>query len=77
MGATPGCMRSWRRPAARPASHVALRSAMRVGSQFWVIGEHGMKAGYIRNIIKNLRVAELRSGILAGWHTGTAQLLAP
>jgi len=50
---------------------------MRVGSQFWVIGEHGMKAGYIRNIIKNLRVAELRSGILAGWHTGTAQLLAP
>ena len=48
----------------------------RVGSQFWLIAEHGMRAGYIRNIANNPRVRlKLRSGIVARWHTGTAQLL--
>jgi deazaflavin-dependent oxidoreductase (nitroreductase family) len=28
----------------------------RVGSQFWLIAEHGMKAGYVRNIAINARV---------------------
>ena len=48
----------------------------RVGSQFWLIAEHGMRAGYVRNIANNPRVRlKLRSGIVARWHTGTAQLL--
>src|SRR5947207_15340674 len=28
----------------------------RVGSQFWLIAEHGMRAGYVRNIANNPRV---------------------
>jgi deazaflavin-dependent oxidoreductase (nitroreductase family) len=48
----------------------------RVGSQFWLIAEHGMRAGYVRNIASNPRVRlKLRSGISARWHTGTAHLL--
>ena len=48
----------------------------RVGSQFWLIAEHGMRAGYIRNIANNPRVRlKLRSGIVARWRTGRAQLL--
>ena len=38
----------------------------RVGNQFWIVAEHGMKAGYIRNIAANPRVRlKLRHGILA------------
>jgi len=49
----------------------------RVAYQFWLVAEHGMKAGYVRNIAANPRVRlKLRHGILARWHTGTAQLLA-
>ncbi len=45
-----------------------------VGYQFWLVAEHGMKAGYVRNIAANPRVRlKLRHGILARWHTGTAQ----
>src|SRR5579859_7616226 len=29
----------------------------RVGRQFWLVAEHGMKASYVRNIAKNPRVA--------------------
>jgi deazaflavin-dependent oxidoreductase (nitroreductase family) len=48
----------------------------RVGSQFWIIAEHGMKAGYIRNIESNPRVRlKLREGLRARWYTGTAHLL--
>jgi deazaflavin-dependent oxidoreductase (nitroreductase family) len=47
-----------------------------VGYQFWLVVEHGMKAGYVRNIAANPRVRlKLRHGILARWHTGTAQVL--
>src|SRR6266852_7894369 len=28
----------------------------RVGNQFWIVAEHGMKAGYVRNIAHNPRV---------------------
>jgi deazaflavin-dependent oxidoreductase (nitroreductase family) len=49
----------------------------RVGSQFWLIAEHGMKAGYVRNIAINARVRlKLPRGLAARWHTGTAHLLA-
>jgi deazaflavin-dependent oxidoreductase (nitroreductase family) len=48
----------------------------RLGSRFWLIAEHGMKAGYIRNIVSNPRVRlKLRKGLAARWHTGTAELL--
>src|SRR5438445_10886631 len=48
----------------------------RVGNQFWIVAEHGMKAGYVRNIASNPRVRlKLRHGLLARWQNGTAQLL--
>jgi deazaflavin-dependent oxidoreductase (nitroreductase family) len=49
----------------------------RVGEQFWLVAEHGMKAGYVRNIARNPRVRlQLRVGWKGRWHTGTAHLLA-
>jgi deazaflavin-dependent oxidoreductase (nitroreductase family) len=49
----------------------------RVGQQFWLVAEHGMKSGYVRNIAKNPRVrVKLREGLRIRWHTGTASLLA-
>lgn len=48
----------------------------RVGQQFWLVAEHGMKAGYVRNIEKNPGVrVKLRNGFRLRWHTGTASLL--
>src|SRR5436853_7631778 len=39
----------------------------RVDNQFWIVAEHGMKAGYVRNIASNPRVVlKLRHGLLAG-----------
>ncbi|HVH72693.1 MAG TPA: nitroreductase/quinone reductase family protein [Candidatus Dormibacteraeota bacterium] len=47
----------------------------RIDQQFWLVAEHGMKAGYVRNIAKNPRVrVKLREGFRARWHTGTASL---
>jgi deazaflavin-dependent oxidoreductase (nitroreductase family) len=48
----------------------------RVGGQFWLIAEHGMKAGYVLNIARNPRVRlKLRDGFKVCWHVGTARLL--
>ena len=48
----------------------------RVGREFWVIAEHGRKAGYVRNIENNSRVrVKVREGIRMKWLTGTAVLL--
>jgi len=48
----------------------------RVGSEFWLVAEHGMQAGYVRNIENNPRVRlKLRDGLHAHWYTGTAHLL--
>jgi deazaflavin-dependent oxidoreductase (nitroreductase family) len=48
----------------------------RVGQQFWLVAEHGMKASYVRNIAKNPHIrVKLREGFRAPWHTGTASLL--
>lgn len=48
----------------------------RVGEQFWLVAEHGMKAGYVLNIARNPRVRlKLRDGLRARWRTGTAHLL--
>jgi deazaflavin-dependent oxidoreductase (nitroreductase family) len=49
----------------------------RVGDQFWLVAEHGMNAGYVRNIARNPRVRlKLRSGLGMRWHTGTAHVLS-
>src|SRR2546425_8777882 len=49
----------------------------RIGGQFWIVAEHGMKAGYILNIARNPRGRlKLRDGLRARWYTGTAHLLS-
>src|SRR5258707_51452 len=45
----------------------------RVTDTFWIVAEHGRKAGYVRNIEADPRV-RLRIG--RHWHTGTATILA-
>jgi deazaflavin-dependent oxidoreductase (nitroreductase family) len=48
----------------------------RVGNQFWIVAEHGRKAGYIQNLAANPRVrVKVRDGFRAHWHRGTASLL--
>ena len=48
----------------------------RVGEQFWLVAEHGMRAGYVLNIARNQRVrVKLRDGLRARWHTRSAHLL--
>lgn len=48
----------------------------RLGGQFWLVAEHGRKAGYVRNIEANPRVRlKLREGFRSRWYTGTAHLL--
>lgn len=48
----------------------------RIGNEFWLVAEHGMKAGYVRNIEHDPRVRlKLREGLRYHWHTGTAHLL--
>ena len=47
-----------------------------VGNQFWIVAEHGVKAGYVRNIQTNPRVRlKLREGVRARWYNGTAHVL--
>jgi len=49
----------------------------RIDNQFWLVAEHGMKAGYVRNIDRDPHVRlKLREGLRYQWHTCTAQLLA-
>lgn len=48
----------------------------RVGEQFWLVAEHGRKAGYICNMASNPRVRlKLRQGLRTRWYTGTAHIL--
>ncbi len=48
----------------------------RIGDQFWIVAEHGMNAGYVRNIARNPSVRlKLRDGMWSRWHAGTAHLL--
>lgn len=48
----------------------------RVGKQFWIVAEHGMEAGYVRNVASNPRVRlKLREGLGTRWYTGTAHVL--
>src|SRR5437588_4922820 len=48
----------------------------RVGNQFWIVAEHGRKAGYVRNIQTNPRFRlKLCKGLRARWYNGTAHVL--
>jgi deazaflavin-dependent oxidoreductase (nitroreductase family) len=48
----------------------------RVGDEFWIIAEHGMRAGYVRNIERDPRVRiRLRVGLRHRWVHGTAEIL--
>src|SRR4051794_10246952 len=48
----------------------------RVGRQFWIVAEHGNKAGYVRNVAQNPNVrVKLREGWGSRWYTGTAHVL--
>jgi deazaflavin-dependent oxidoreductase (nitroreductase family) len=47
-----------------------------VGSEFWIVAEHGRRAGYVRNIEANPRVrVRVRDGGPLRWRTGTAHIL--
>jgi len=49
----------------------------RIGNHLWIVPEHGMSAGYVRNLLHHPRVRlKLRDGIRARWHTGTAHVLS-
>lgn len=43
-----------------------------VGTELWIVAEHGHRSGYVRNLIANPRV-RVRSG--RRWTTGTAEVL--
>ena len=46
------------------------------GSTFWIVAEHGHRAGYVRNLEENARVrVKLRRGLRYGWVEGTARPL--
>ena len=48
----------------------------RIGKQFWIVAEHGMSAGYVRNLVRHPRVrVKLRKGLGAKWYMGTAHVL--
>jgi deazaflavin-dependent oxidoreductase (nitroreductase family) len=48
----------------------------RIGSQFWIVAEHGRQSGYVRNIEANPRVRiKARDGLRGRWYTGTANIL--
>jgi deazaflavin-dependent oxidoreductase (nitroreductase family) len=47
-----------------------------IGDQFWIIAEHGMEAGYVRNIAHNPHVRiKFHHGLLTKWRTGTASIM--
>ena len=47
-----------------------------IGNEFWLVAEHGKKAGYVLNMERNPRVRlKLRDGLRTRWHMGTAHVL--
>jgi deazaflavin-dependent oxidoreductase (nitroreductase family) len=42
------------------------------GNTFWIVAEHGLEAGYVKNIRANPKV---RVRVGGRWHTGTAHLM--
>ncbi len=47
-----------------------------IGDTFWIVAEHGRRAGYVRNLQAQPRVrVRVRRGRRAQWRTGTAEVL--
>ena len=47
-----------------------------VDGTFWIVAEHGAKAGYVRNLRHDPRVrVKVRQGLHLRWRTGTAHVL--
>lgn len=45
-----------------------------MGDTFWIVAEHGHRAGYVRNLEANPRVrVKIRRGLKIGWREGTAR----
>jgi deazaflavin-dependent oxidoreductase (nitroreductase family) len=42
------------------------------GDTFWIVAEHGRKAGYVRNLVADPRVKVFVGG---RWRTGTAEVM--
>src|SRR5215470_1800700 len=68
---------TWKRKDERLGSHGALHWGNgHIGNQFWLVAQHGMKAGYVRNIERDPHVRlKLSEGFRFRWHAGTAHLL--
>jgi deazaflavin-dependent oxidoreductase (nitroreductase family) len=48
----------------------------RVDGEFWIVSEHGERAGYVRNARAHPRVrVKVRDGLRTRWLSGTAHLL--
>jgi deazaflavin-dependent oxidoreductase (nitroreductase family) len=46
------------------------------GDTMWIVSEHGLKSGYVRNIQRHPRVrVKVRRGLRMRWRAGTAHLL--
>jgi deazaflavin-dependent oxidoreductase (nitroreductase family) len=46
------------------------------GDTFWIVAEHGTRAGYVRNLRHDPRVRlKLREGLRLRWREGTAHVL--
>jgi hypothetical protein len=47
-----------------------------VGDTFWIVAEHGRKAGYVRNLSADPRVrVKVRRGLRMTWRSGIAHVL--
>ena len=47
-----------------------------LGDTFWIVAEHGRKAGYVRNLAADPRVrVKVRHGLRMTWRSGTAHVL--
>lgn len=48
-----------------------------VGDTFWIVTEHGLRAGYVRNMQRDpsVRVKVRDRGLRSRWRTGTAHLV--
>lgn len=46
------------------------------GDRFWIVAEHGLSAGYVRNLLAEPRVrVQVRSGMRMVWRPGVAHVL--
>jgi deazaflavin-dependent oxidoreductase (nitroreductase family) len=76
IGVDTGLLRGWAiiettgRKSGRPR-RTAVGNGLQ-GDTFWIVAEHGRRAGYVRNIEADPRV---RVNVRGRWHSGTARPL--